>query len=193
MGAARRRSAGGAGRAWWLHLLRGVVALLLGASVLAAGRAQPFLVNFIAIYWLIGSLLTIRWALASRGRPGRRLAAAAALAGVLAAVVVLLRFPLSGAVSRELTLHLLGAAAILTGLLRLAGAFRDDAVTTDRPRLSHRTLIGGLEIALGIVLVLADEVTRPIAVLAGLWGLVGGTLLLVDALALRRRGDAVRD
>jgi hypothetical protein len=45
-----------------------------------------------------------------------------------------------------------------------------------------------LEIALGAVLVLADSVTRGVAIAAGLWGLVGGTILLASALELRRAG-----
>jgi hypothetical protein len=43
-------------------------------------------------------------------------------------------------------------------------------------------------VALGSALLLADRATRTVAVAAGLWAIVGGTILLVDALALRRMG-----
>ena len=46
--------------------------------------------------------------------------------------------------------------------------------------------LGTLELALGVVLILPHDATRPVAVAAGLWGIVGGAIMLVDALALRR-------
>jgi hypothetical protein len=174
------------GRMWWLFLLRASAALLLGTSVLVSGKTRDALGNFIALYWLIGSLLTFRWLAANRAREGRRLVVAAALVGTLSAIVALLRFPLERVVSQESVIHVLGAVAILTGLLRLGGALRDDEFAGDRPRLAHRVALGGLELALGAVLLVTREVTRTAAIAAGLWGLVGGTILLLDALALRR-------
>jgi uncharacterized membrane protein HdeD (DUF308 family) len=171
---------------WWLVLVRGSVALLLGASVLVSGKTRPALGNFIAVYWLIGSLLTFRWLAAHRQHERSRVVLAAAIVGTLAALVALLRFPLERVVSQELVIRLLGVVAILTGLLRLGGGLRDDELSLDRPRLPHRVGLGGLELALGAALLLTREVTRRAAIAAGLWGLVGGTILLLDALALRR-------
>jgi uncharacterized membrane protein HdeD (DUF308 family) len=110
----------------------------------------------------------------------------AALVGIVAGVLVLLRFLLRDAVSADAVLALLGVAAVLTGVLRLSGAFHDDQVAADRPRLPHRVALGVLELAMGAVLLLAHDLTRPVAIVAGLWGLAGGTILLLDALALRR-------
>lgn len=69
----------------WVALLRALVALALGDAVLVAGRDRETLANFIAVYWLLGSVLTLRWVLAHRGRPGSRPASAAALVGIVAA------------------------------------------------------------------------------------------------------------
>ena len=179
-------------RMWWLSLLRATAALLLGASVLVSGETRSALGNFIAVYWLIGSLLTFRWLAAHRTRRGRPLVLAAALVGLVSAFITLLRFPLERVVSQELVLHLLGVVAILTGLLRLAGALRDDELAVDLPRLSYRSALGGLELVLGAALLVTREVTRTAAIAAGLWGLVGGTILLRDALALRPRGSRGR-
>jgi uncharacterized membrane protein HdeD (DUF308 family) len=179
-------------RLWWIVLARAVVALVLGAAVLLSEKTKPALGNFIAVYWLLGSVLTLRWFLEHRPRPGSRLALAAALVGILAGSLVLLRFLLRDAVSADVVLALLGVAAVLTGALRLSGAFHDDQVAADRPRLPHRVALGVLELAAGAVLLLAHDLTRVVAVIAGLWGLAGGTILLLDALALRpaRRGTA---
>jgi uncharacterized membrane protein HdeD (DUF308 family) len=168
-------------------LARAAVALLLGLSVLLADKTRPALGNFIGIYWLIGSLLTLRWVATHRGERGSALVWAAAATGVVAGLLVLARFMLEHVLSANLVLSLLGLTAILTGLLRLSGTFRDHVVD-GRPRLPHRVALGVLELALGVLLLLAGAATRPVAIAAGLWALVGGTIMLVDALALRRMG-----
>jgi uncharacterized membrane protein HdeD (DUF308 family) len=174
-------------RLWWIMLARAAVALLLGLSVLLAQKTRPALGNFIGVYWVLGSLLTLRWVSRHRGERGSRLAWAAAAMGILAGVLVLARFALEDVLSANLVLTLLGLTAILTGLLRLSGTFHDHVID-DRPRLPHRVALGALELALGVALLLADRASRPVAVAAGLWAIVGGTIMLVDALALRRMG-----
>jgi hypothetical protein len=49
-------------------LARAAVALLLGLSVLLAEKSRPALGNFIGVYWVLGSLLTLRWVSRHRGR-----------------------------------------------------------------------------------------------------------------------------
>lgn len=174
-------------RLWWIMLARAAVAFLLGLVVLLSDKTRPALANFIGIYWLLGSLLTLRW-LARHQRPsGNRLVWAAAILGIVAGLLVLLRFLLEDVLSTNLVLTLLGLTAILTGLLRLSGSFRDHIID-GRPRLPHRVALGVLELALGVLLLLARGATRPVAIAAGLWAIVGGTIMLVDALALRRMG-----
>jgi uncharacterized membrane protein HdeD (DUF308 family) len=172
-------------RLWGIMLARAVVALLLGLSVLLAEKTRPALGNFIGIYWLLGSLLTLRWVSRNRGERGARLVWAAAAMGILAGVLVLAREALQDMLSADVVLTLLGLTAVLTGLLRLSGTFRDHVID-DRPRLPHRVALGLLELALGVALLLADRATRAVAIAAGLWAIVGGTIMLVDALALRR-------
>ena len=174
-------------RLWWIMLARAAIALLLGLVVLLSEKTRPALANFIGVYWLVGSLLTLRWVFRHRRQPGNRLVWAAAVIGVAAGVLVLLRFALEDMLSTNLVLTLVGLTAILTGLLRLSGTFRDHVID-GRPRLPHRVALGILELMLGVLLVLARSATRPVAIAAGLWAIVGGTIMLVDALALRRMG-----
>src|SRR4029450_11462885 len=102
-------------RYWWLTALRGLVALALGVAVAVAGRGSARLVTFLALFWLTGGLITLRFALAIRPRPGFRLGLAAAIAAVVGAVLVLLRERLSGVVDPEVFVRLLGISALLTG------------------------------------------------------------------------------
>ncbi len=175
-----------ASRFWWVFLLRGLVGLLLGVSVLVGGEHAETLWSFIAAYWLAGALLTIRWVLANRWRPGSRLAIAAALTGVLAACLVLASTVFDDAVPVTFTLGVLGVTALLTGGLRLFGAFHDDDESVVGRHRAKRIVLGTLEVVLGVVLLSSEERTSALVLAAAGWGLVGGTVLLLDAIALRR-------
>ena len=174
-------------RGWSLTFVRGLVALCLGGALLVAGAGESRLATFIGVYWLLGSLLTIRWVVRSSGIPGRRLGALAAGIGAVTAVALLARRPLDDVVGTGVLLDLVGAGAIATGALRMLGGFRDDQLADERPRRRDSMLAGALDGGLGIALILTSDATSTwVRFLAAAWGLVGGTLLLIDALWLRR-------
>lgn len=173
-------------RLWWLSALRGLVALVLALAVVVAGRGTARLVTFLGLYWMVGGLITLRFAVAIRPRRGTRLALIAGMAAVVGAVIVLLRDLLDGLVDEDLLIGLLGVSAILTGLLRVLGGFAAER------QFGRRWTIGGivlgtLEIALGGVLLLTMEVNADVLVpVAAGWGLASGSLLLAEGLRLRR-------
>jgi uncharacterized membrane protein HdeD (DUF308 family) len=187
-----RRPPGGAARLpaiaryWWLTALRGLVALALALAITVAGRSTGRLVTFLALFWMTGGLITLRFALAIRPRPGFRLGLAAAIAAVVGAVLVLLRDRLSGLVEPDVFIGLLGVSAVLTGLLRILGGFAAEE------RLGRRWTLGGivlgtLEVALGALLLLTNQVDPGLLVPIGAaWGAVSGILLLAQGLRLRR-------
>ena len=152
-----------------------------------AGAGQSRLATFIGVYWLLGSVLTLRWVLRSRAVPGRRLAAIAAAVGGVAALVLLARELLNELVGMSLLLDLVGAGAIATGAIRILGGFRDDQLQDGRPHNRSSILAGMLDAGLGVALLItSDSTSTGVRLLAAAWGLVGGTMLLVDALRLRR-------
>jgi hypothetical protein len=169
-------------RYWWLTALRGLVAL----AITVGGRNTGRIVTFLALFWMTGGLITLRFALAIRPRPGFRLGLAAAIAAVLGAVLVLLRERLSGVVDPDVFVGLLGISAVLTGLLRILGGFAAEE------RVGHRWTLGGivlgtLELGLGALLLLTSEVDPDLLVPIGAaWGAVSGILLLAQGLGLRR-------
>ncbi len=174
-------------RGWSLTFARGLVALCLGGALLVAGVGESRLATFIGMYWLLGAVLTIRWVLRSPGVPGRRLGTLAAGIGALTAVVLLARSRLENVISTGVLLDLVGAGAIATGAMRTLGGFRDDQLADEQPRRRTSMLVGALDVGLGIALILSsDSASTSVRFLAAAWGLVGGTLLLVDALRLRR-------
>ena len=182
---------------WWILVLRSVLVLGLAAAFLLSGINRPVVGNILATYWLAGALLTLRWARKNRRARGSRLALAAGVVGIVAAVILLARFLLEGLISLDTALALLGVAAVLTGTLRLVGAFHDEQVD-DLRRPVHRIALGVSEIGIGLVWIAVEEVTQTVLRAVGLWALVGGTIMLFDALALRRRiqqdaGASLRD
>lgn len=168
----------------WLMLVRAVVVLLLGISLLTTGFGRPILGNLFAMYWLVGAIVTLAWGRANRGLAGSRLALVSGAVGVVAGLVAVTRLVLIQLISANTILAVLGVSAILMGLLRMTGALRDD------PRLARRsvrrTILGGSEIVLGMVWVAADGITDTVTDAAGWWGVLGGTILLLDALVVRR-------
>ena len=180
---------GAAVRFWWISLLRGCLALCLGVGALISGASQPVLVNFIAVYWLLGGILTIRWALGVRWRAGARLGLAAGMLGIATGLVLLARDALDDVVNREVLISVVALTTVATGCLRLLGAFEVEEHT------GHRWTIGGIilgsvEVCLGAMLFLVrDSQASTVRITIGVWGLVAGSLLLgqgVRMLHLRR-------
>lgn len=166
-------------------VLRATVVLALGIGFLAADARRPVLGNLLAVFWLAGAALTLRWAHQHPAHPRSGVATVAGVVGVLAAVVGLTRFLIAGVLSVDATLALLGAAAVAVGVLRLLGWFREEDVTG---AISARRIFLGLsEVAIGVTWILVDEVDRTARIAMGLWALVGGAVMMVDALDLRRR------
>ena len=173
-------------RYWWLTTLRGIVALALALAITVGSRNTGRIITFLALFWMTGGLITLRFALAIRPRPGFRLGLAAATAAVVGAVLVLLRERLSGVVDPNVFVGLLGISAVLTGLLRILGGFAAEE------RVGRRWTLGGivlgtLEVALGVLLLLTRGVDADLLVPIGAaWGAVSGILLLAQGLGLRR-------
>jgi uncharacterized membrane protein HdeD (DUF308 family) len=171
---------------WRVALVRGLAALAIGVVVLVTRETKSALVNMIAIYWLIGSVLTLRWAFRSPGK-GRVGAIVAGVLGFAAGSLVLLRFALHSAVALPVARVVLGSAAIATGAFRVAGAFRDPEAMGGRVSIPRRAPLGFIEMALGALLLAHLTSTRPVAIVAGVWGFAAGIILLMEAAAIRNR------
>lgn len=115
-----------------------------------AGAGQSRLTTFIGFYWLLGSVLTIRWVGRSQEAPGRRLGALAAVIGAVTALALLARRPVDEVVATGLLLDLVGAGSIATGAMRMLGGFRDDQLADERPRKRDSTLVAALDVRLDV-------------------------------------------
>jgi len=174
------------GRFWWIPVARGVFSLFLGMAVLVTGGNRALLANFVGVYWLLSGILTIRWALTVRWLRGSRLGIAAGAVSVIAGVLVVLRQPLEHVISFNALIGILGTAAVLTGTLRLLGAFEIER-RTGRWWTFGGLALGSVEVVLGVVLFFTDTGNeRVLSIVFAAWGLVGGSLLLIEGTRLRR-------
>ena len=173
-------------RLWWIPAIRGAIAVALGVLAIATGSDRTALVNFLGIYWLFSAVLMLAWALRARWKPGSRLGLLAGMIGVLAGLLVLGRHLLEPVVSARFLVDALGVSAVLTGTLRLAGAFEVER-RTGRWWTFGGLALGSVEIVLGaIVLIAGSGNLRLVTAAVGAWGLIGGTLLLLEGFKIRR-------
>ena len=177
---AAQEAVGAAVRYWWISVLRGGLALLLGIGALISGASDQLLVNYIALYWLLGGLLTIRWALGVKWRAGSRLGLAAGLLATAMGLVLMARHRLEDIVSPEALIGAVAVTTVATGCLRIVGAFEVEE------RTGHRWTIGGMilgsvEVVLGVILLLVRNTQgSTVRLTIGIWGLVAGSLLLAQ-------------
>jgi uncharacterized membrane protein HdeD (DUF308 family) len=175
-----------AGRLWQIPAIRGAIAVVLGVLAVAAGSDRAAMVNFLGTYWLFSAVLTIAWALRARWKPGSRLGLLAGIIGLVAALLVLGRHVLAPVVSARFLVDAFGVSAVLTGTLRLAGAFEVER-RTGRWWTFGGLALGSVEIVLGaIVLYSGQDNLRLVTAAVGAWGLIGGTLLLLEGFKIRR-------
>ena len=169
----------------WITLARGVMAITLGLALALNGdRAPAALVNFMGIYWILNGIITFRLGLVVEGAR-RRLALAAGGIGIATGAVVLV-----ADAGTTFLLAILGIVIALTGIAHLLGGF--EIADASGRRWRPGVPLGILEIGLGATLVLTSEHSGSLSTwLASAWALVGGTVLLLDAIAMRRRLLAV--
>jgi uncharacterized membrane protein HdeD (DUF308 family) len=165
----------------WITLARGVMAIALGLGLaLHHDRAPAALVNFMGVYWMLNGMVTVRAGMALDGRR-RRVALVAGLIGIVTGAVVLLFN-----VDTTFLLSILGVVIALTGIAHLLGGFELADISGRRWRPG--VPLGILEIGLGTTLVLTSGVGGSLSTwLASAWALVGGIVLVSDALLIRRR------
>jgi uncharacterized membrane protein HdeD (DUF308 family) len=177
-------------RFWWISVVRGAIALAMGFSALVWSDYPDRLATFLALYWLATGLATLRLAWAMRPSVGFRVAAAAGVFAITAALLVVLREFLSGVLAPERMVNIFGLVAAALGTLRLVGAFEIER------RTGHRWSIGGLflgvlELGTGIILIATDAQSPTVMITIGTWALASGTLLIMEGIRVRRKARAI--
>ena len=177
---------------WWLNLIRGIAALLLGITLFAGlelfverDALRLALLQFIGIYLLISGIVSLMWGFTVRKRFG--LWVFAGIIGVAGGVAYLLRPFIEGTLSYATLAIMLGAIIFFTGLIHIFGGFRTDGEISRKWGWEH-IFLGGVEIGIGLLVMASTIVPVDILVTTlSIWGLVAGVGLILDAFRLRRQ------
>ena len=177
--------------AFLITLLRGFFAVTLGiALIFQQDKTRLILANFMGIYWLVSGVVSLRFS--ATGKRARELALLAGVVGVVAGLAMLGRSITLDYIAEEIVISILGIMIMLTGFLHIFGGFR---VEQGESRKWSWTsfLLGLFEIILGVLLTI-DQLDRGtiVYIAASVWALIGGFILISDALRLRRRSHQIQ-
>lgn len=165
---------------WWIFLLQGIAAILLGVMLLTApGATLLTLVTFLGFYWIVGGVLSFVQMFVDRSVPWIW----SCLIGIVgvAAGLLIVRHPLVAALTVPTVIVIVfGIEGLIIGVLEIIGGFSGGG-TGSFIRGAFNLLIG--------ILLLSSPMAAALAV-----PFVFGILLLVQgagliALALRVRNQ----
>lgn len=175
--------------AYWLTLGRSIFAIALGVAIFFyPDKTRPMLGNFIGMFWIAGSLMSIRWGLAHNR--SRNLTLIIGVLGAIAGLLMVSRFVVGNWVRQDLVDLLLGSIAVITGMLHMTGHLRVTKYA-ESSRTRSGIALGIFEVILGLVVLFTPwrESTIVNFVVAG-WALIGGIILFVDSLMMRKESKA---
>ncbi len=167
---------------WWLNLVRGIVALIIGMLILGWPQsAHVFFVNFLAMYWLSSGLVSLQWGRSTHQKQGLWLVAG--LLEVIVGAAILLRPVYKDALDPGLAVRIFGVLAVFVGLSRIFGKYTTIDMVHQRSQGS--LFLGVFEAGLGLLLIFFDMPEPFTKLLAGGWAFLGGILLILQSLQLR--------
>ncbi len=151
---------------WWVILLQGISALILGILLLAQPKATAVvLIQFLGIWWLVGGIFDIVAMFIDRTAWGWKLFSG--IIGIVAGIAIL-NHPLWATILVPTTMvWLLGIGGVVIGILNIIRAFQGGGWGTG--------ILGVLSILFGVFLMmnpLAGALSLPL--ILGIFGIVGG-------------------
>ena len=165
---------------WWLVMLEGIAAVILGLILLTAPGATLFvLIQVMGIFWLVGGIFRIVSVFIDSSLWGWKLFSG--ILGIIAGIVVLQHPLWSTLLVPAVLVFFLGIQAIITGGVSLVMAFQGEGWGVGIP--------GFLSIVFGLILLF--NVWIGVAVLPfvlGAFGIVGGGFAVVMAFRMRSAG-----
>ena len=162
---------------WWLVLINGIAALILGILLLTSTGSTVFiLVQFLGIYWLISGIFQIIGIFLDSTAWGWKLFAG--ILGILAGIVILNHPLISPLVVGTTLVIIMGVQGIIFGIAGLISAFQGAGWGAG--------ILSALSIIFGLVL-LFNPVLGAAALpwVLGIFGIVGGIFAIVAAFRLR--------
>jgi uncharacterized membrane protein HdeD (DUF308 family) len=162
---------------WWVVLIEGIAAIILGILLLInPGSTTVLIIQFLGIYWFIDGIMSIVRIFIDKTAWGWKLFSG--IIGILAGMAII-QYPLWATVLvPTVMVWLFGFFGIIIGVIGLIQAFQGAGWGAG--------ILGVLSILFGIVL-LANPVVGALALpwIFGFLGIVGGIAALVMAFRLK--------
>jgi len=172
---------------WWLVLLEGIAAAIIGLFLLTAPGATLFvLIQVVAIFWLVGGIFRIISIFLDSSLWGWKLVGGAL--GILAGIVVLQHPLWSTVLVPAIYVIILGIQGLILGGVTLVMAFRGEGWGIG--------ILGALSLVFSLVLLFNVWIgVAALPFILGAVGIVGGGAAIVMAFVMRSadRSAAVRD
>jgi len=155
---------------WWLFLLQGIAAIILGLMLITApGATLVVMVTFLGFFWLIEGILSLVHVFVDRATPWIW-SLLTGIVGIIAGILVV-RHPLLAALTVPTVLViLLGFGGLIMGAAEIVGGFTGGGIGS--------FILGVINVLIGLLL-LSSPATAALAV-----PLVFGVLLLVEGIVL---------
>jgi uncharacterized membrane protein HdeD (DUF308 family) len=162
---------------WWLVLLQGIAAIIIGVLLLTSpGATVAFLVLVLGFYWLISGIFSIISIFIDKSQWGWKLFMG--ILGILAGIIVIQHPLVSTLVIPTFAATVVGVMGIIMGVIGLIQAFQGGGWGVG--------VLGVLSIIFGI-LILANPMISAVAlvIVLGVFGIVGGILGIIAAFQMK--------
>jgi len=162
---------------WWLVLLQGIAALIIGIFLLTSpGITMAILIQFLGIYWLVSGIFSIIAIFIDSSGWGWKLFSG--ILGIIAGIIIIQNPLWSTILVQAVLVIVLGIQGIIIGIIGLIQAFQGAGWGAG--------ILGALSIVFGLILLFNTLLAVSIlAYVLGIFGIVGGILAIIAAFRLK--------
>lgn len=178
-----------AASSWWLFLLQGIAALVIGVLLLTATeQTVTVLVALLGIYWMVSGVFNMVAALAGHVPDHKWWVIVAGVISIIAGLAVLRNMAWSAVIVPSLAVLILGVAALINGVVTI---FAGRSQNGQRERSWAGFFLGILYIIFGF-LVLGNVLMSAVALVlaVAVWGIIGGIVLIILAFRVKKLAPA---
>lgn len=162
---------------WWVVLLQGFAALIVGILLLVNPAATTIvLIQFLGVYWLVSGIFTLIGLLNDRTLWGWKLLSAAL--SILAAIVIFANPLLSPVVVLSTLVIIIGIQGLIIGVVDLVRAFQGEGWGVG--------ILGVLSIIFGLILLFNPVVAGlTLPFILGIFAVIFGIATIIMSFRLR--------
>ena len=167
---------------WWLVLLWGILALLIGIMFLASpGITTLIFITFLGAYWLVGGIFSLIGLAVDRTNMGWKIVLA--FLNLIAGIIIL-AYPLYSTIFLlSFFIIIVGFWACITGCAHLYGAFSQ--------KDAGNGILGIFSLIFGILLLIFPLISAALLpFIAGIFAIVVGIAAIVTSFAAKKAAPA---